>query len=190
MLKMYRAEVLAKFPVVQHFPFGGILRWEPDPTTASTIPSVHTESQPRHGFSTAAVVGKSSSTSASSISDGPTKAPWASTPTNLATATVKANEMSRARGAAPSIPPTAAMVGAVRQTVPTITLSGRLPAGGPGVPRGGVDTVAPGSTSHTESVPWLRQPEGSPAPGMPMTAAPWAKPKPNSNKDEGKGTGS
>lgn len=28
MLKMYNAEVLSKFPVVQHFPFGGVLSWD------------------------------------------------------------------------------------------------------------------------------------------------------------------
>ena len=31
MIKMYNAEVLSKFPVVQHFPFGSILSWEQDP---------------------------------------------------------------------------------------------------------------------------------------------------------------
>ncbi|KAL1954314.1 hypothetical protein VTO42DRAFT_1388 [Malbranchea cinnamomea] len=31
MIKMYNAEVLSKFPVVQHFPFGSLFRWEPHP---------------------------------------------------------------------------------------------------------------------------------------------------------------
>ncbi|KAK5277966.1 Serine/threonine-protein phosphatase 2A activator 1, partial [Cryomyces antarcticus] len=31
MLKMYNAEVLSKFPVIQHFPFGSLFVWERDP---------------------------------------------------------------------------------------------------------------------------------------------------------------
>ena len=32
---MYIAEVLSKFPVVQHFPFGQVFKWERDPNAAS-----------------------------------------------------------------------------------------------------------------------------------------------------------
>src|SRR4051812_24839617 len=46
MLKMYNAEVLSKFPVVQHFPFGSLFSWEKDPDAAEVAKSVHTSNQP------------------------------------------------------------------------------------------------------------------------------------------------
>lgn len=43
---MYNAEVLSKFPVVQHFRFGSLFSWEPQPNAAPPPASVHTSSQP------------------------------------------------------------------------------------------------------------------------------------------------
>ena len=46
MIKMYMAEVLSKFPVVQHFYFGSLFSWEVDPHAATPAASVHTSNQP------------------------------------------------------------------------------------------------------------------------------------------------
>jgi serine/threonine-protein phosphatase 2A activator len=46
MIKMYNVEVLSKFPVVQHFPFGSIFRWVRNPDAPMPVVSTHTASQP------------------------------------------------------------------------------------------------------------------------------------------------
>ena len=147
MVKMYNAEVLSKFPVVQHFPFGSLFSWERDPNAIAPPTTVHATSGPQ----ARPVVpdGGAPSAPIRPSMDASTRAPWA-TP-----------------GAGSRAPP----VGTT--TAPwAVGRSDGIPITGPSLPD--TSRLPPGPMTPTRA-PWAAAQAPKPPGNDASTKAPWAK---------------
>lgn len=157
MIKMYSGEVLSKFPVVQHFPFGSLFSWDQDPTAVTPATSVHTVNQPSTNGTGSALASQPSTRRAPQ--DG-MSIPWP--------------------GQSPDLPPSAIQTAAPWAGKPT-TSSSTLAVTGrqipPKAPWAGSDTRSSAQSMPPIQAPWATG-ASTPNPGsmLPPTRAPWPKP--------------
>ncbi|KAJ5619809.1 Phosphotyrosyl phosphatase activator PTPA [Penicillium lagena] len=158
MIKMYNAEVLSKFPVVQHFPFGSLFSFDRDPNAIAPPTTVHTTSGPQ-ARPVAPDAGPSSTTTARPMPGSGTKAPWATAEPGI--------------GSAPPMGATAAPWASARRDVPTGTALGstsRIPTSLPDTSR-----MPPGPMAPTKA-PWASSQPPTGSSDEVHTKAPWEKP--------------
>lgn len=158
---MYNAEVLSKFPVVQHFPFGSLFAWERDPLAKEIQASVHTSSQPKSNAPTArpqpvmrdplaepGVTAAPKASKGGGPSGSGTAAPWASS-----------RIPSRAQGPAVPAGPNQPTRAPWASSAPA-----PLPGGATGAPwarPGAVRSTAPRGAEPSTRAPWAdKKPQG------------------------------
>ncbi|KAJ5669489.1 Serine/threonine-protein phosphatase 2A activator 1 [Penicillium macrosclerotiorum] len=148
MVKMYNAEVLSKFPVVQHFPFGSLFSFDRDPNAIAPPTTIHTTSGPQ-GRPVVPDAGPPSSATTRPNIDAGTSAPWVTT------------------GASTRVPPSMDTTAAPWATGrPDAPLGAR-----PVLPD--TSRLPPGPMAPTRA-PWVCG-QAPPPPDNGPTKAPWAK---------------
>ncbi|KFY00599.1 hypothetical protein O988_03222 [Pseudogymnoascus sp. VKM F-3808] len=163
MIKMYNAEVLSKFPVVQHFNFGSLFSFERDPNAAVAAATVHTSNQP--SSHTISVTGNTTGAPTSRpVPQEGTRAPWATS--THANAPTNAPPQAGVATAAPWAKPSSAAPPQPDGSVPTrapwaASGSGSAPAPG-NAPTRAPWATGPRSTlrpAHRPSSPLYHQPQ-------------------------------
>ncbi|CAN9090600.1 unnamed protein product [Alternaria alternata] len=174
MIKMYNAEVLSKFPVVQHFPFGSLFSFSADPNAKTIQASVHTASQPKS--STPSTTAPTARPGPQSALRDPMADPMGGAARGGGVGTAAPWAGAGARTAGAGMPPMMAAPWATAGASARGTGSTDVP-NGPNQPTKAPwasRTPAPPPTVGGTTAPWARGNAGDTQNAQPSTKAPWA----------------